>query len=235
MTAFLFCSLLLVCAAVAISGLKDEKEEKTIPIIAEKSYDSVNIIIDAGHGGTDGGTSAEDGTLEKNINLEIAKTLNSVLKAMGFRTRMIRTTDVSIYDKGLNTIRSQKNSDLKNRLKIAEKTENAIFISIHQNYYQSQSVSGTQVFYSGNNPLSKQLAEKIKESVQSHLQPENKREIKQSGSEIYILNNITVPAVMVECGFLSNTEEKNLLCNEYYQRQISFCIAAGLIDYLEDV
>lgn len=192
------------------------------------------VIVDAGHGGPDGGTSAADGTLEKDINLQIALKLNDCLQAMGIETVMIRNEDVSIHDSNANTIRQKKVSDLKNRLKIINETENAVFVSVHQNHFSDSKYSGTQVFYSKNNSYSKTLADRIRLSVISYLQPQNTREIKQSGTEIYLLHHAQAPAVMVECGFLSNREETENLKNEEYQRKIAFLIALGIIDYFNN-
>ena len=190
------------------------------------------VINDAGHGGPDGGTSAADGTLEKHINLEIAHKLNNILQSMGIETIMIRTDDVSIHDDGASTIRQKKISDLKNRLNIINNTENVVFVSIHQNHFSASQYKGTQVFYSKNNPDSKKLAESIRQSVISYLQKDNTREIKKSGSEIYLLNNAQAPSVMVECGFLSNYTDTQNLKDKNYQQKIAFSIAIGISDYL---
>ena len=196
------------------------------------------VIIDAGHGGPDGGTSGDDGTLEKDLNLQIAHKLNDILQSMGIETVMTRTEDISIHDDTAETIRQKKVSDLKNRLSIINNTDDAIFVSIHQNHFSSSKYSGTQVFYSKNNPLSKNLAESIRLPIVSYLQSSNTREIKKSGSEIYLLNNAQAPAVMVECGFLSNWAETQKLKDEEYQQKLAFIIAIGIADYFintEDV
>ncbi len=189
------------------------------------------VIIDAGHGSPDGGTSAEDGTLEKDLNLEISYKLNDILQSMGIETVMTRTDDNSIHDDNAETIRQKKVSDLKNRLSIINNTDDALFVSIHQNHFSSSEYSGAQVFYSKNNPLSRKLAESIRLSIISCLQKSNTREIKQSGSEIYLLNNALAPAVMVECGFLSNWAETQKLKDEVYQQELAFAIAIGISDY----
>lgn len=192
------------------------------------------IIIDAGHGTPDGGTSAKDGTLEKDLNLQIAHKLNQILQSMGYETVMTRSDDNSIHDDSANTIRQKKISDLKNRLDIINNTDNAIFVSIHQNYYSSPQYSGAQVFYSKNNPHSKKLAESIRLPIISYLQTDNSREIKKSGSEIYLLNNATTPAVMVECGFLSNSNDTEKLKDENYQQKLAFTIAIGVVDFINE-
>jgi len=192
------------------------------------------IIIDAGHGGEDGGTSAVDGTLEKDINLSIAKHLQSILGASGYKTVMTRNNDGQLGDTTLPTIRQRKISDIRHRLEITENNSEAIFVSIHQNHYTSPKYSGTQVFYSPQSQYSKSLADSIQNSVVLQLQPNNKRTIKSVGTNIYLLYNCQLPAVMVECGFLSNPDESEKLKNAEYQRQIAFSIMCGIQNYLED-
>ena len=191
------------------------------------------VIIDAGHGGVDGGTSSEDGTIEKDINLQISHKLNNILQSFGIQTVMIRTDDISLHDESAKTIRQKKVSDLKNRLDIINNTDNAIYVSIHQNHYSDPVYSGTQIFYSKNNPDSIKLAQKTRLSVISYLQKTNTREIKQSGKEIYLLNNAQAPAIMVECGFMSNVNENKLLKDEIYQRKLAFTLAIGIMDYIK--
>ena len=193
------------------------------------------VIFDAGHGGPDGGTSADDGTLEKDLNLQIAIKLNESLNSMGIKTVMIRTEDISVHDASANTIRQKKVSDLKNRLKIINETDNSIFVSIHQNHFSDSRYSGTQVFYSKNNPQSSVLADCIRQSVISDLQKENTRETKPSGTDIYLLYHAESPAVMVECGFLSNINESKNLKNENYQKELAFVLALGISDYLNSL
>lgn len=189
------------------------------------------VIIDAGHGGVDGGTSAADGTVEKDLNLQIALKLDTMLKSMGVETILVRDSDISIHDESAKTIRQKKVSDLKNRLALINNTEDSVFVSIHQNHFGKSKYRGTQIFYSKNNPMSLRLAECIRMPVVTYLQPENTREIKQSGSEIYLLNNAQSPSVMVECGFLSNEEDTKLLKDEKYQQKLAFIISLGIIDY----
>lgn len=192
------------------------------------------VIIDAGHGGPDGGTSADDGTLEKDLNLQIADKLNIILKSMGINTVMIRTEDISIHDESAETIREKKVSDIKNRLAVMNETENSVFVSIHQNHYSKPQYDGTQVFFSKNHPDSQSLANSIRHSVITEMQKDNSREIKQSGSDIYLLYHAQIPAVMVECGFLSNFEETQKLKNESYQRKLAFLIALGILDFINN-
>ncbi|MBO5858973.1 MAG: N-acetylmuramoyl-L-alanine amidase [Clostridia bacterium] len=192
------------------------------------------VVIDAGHGGVDGGTCSENGILEKHLNLQIALKVNDFLKSMGINTVMIRTQDISIHDKTATTIREKKVSDIKNRLKIINETENSIFVSIHQNHFSQEKYHGSQIFYSKNNPESSSLADYVRHSVISVLQPDNSRETKQSGSEIYLLYHAKTPSIMVECGFLSNHEETEKLTDENYQKKLAFLISLGVMDFINN-
>ncbi len=191
------------------------------------------VIIDAGHGGVDGGTQSADGTLEKDLNLLIATKVNEYLKSFGVSTLMTRMTDISIHDDSAQTIRAKKISDLKNRLNIISSTPDSVFVSIHQNHFSQTKYSGTQIFYSPNNPDSINLAECIRLAVTKELQPNNTRELKKSGTEIYLLYHSKTPSVMVECGFLSNTEESAKLKTNEYQNKIAYFIASGILNYLK--
>ena len=227
-------SLILIFIFTFItSGTVIVMKKKTLKVSADFNRFQT-VIIDAGHGGVDGGTSAKDGTLEKDLNLQIALKLNEMLNSMGVKTILIRDKDVSVHDETAKTIRQKKVSDLKNRLNIINNTDDPVFVSIHQNHFDEAKYNGTQIFYSKNNPLSRSLAEKIRMPVITYLQKENTREIKQSGTEIFLLNNSQVPSVMVECGFLSNDEEVNNLKNNNYQQELAFLIAIGIIDYFND-
>lgn len=190
------------------------------------------VIIDAGHGGDDGGAIGIDGTVEKDINLDIALKLEKLLKFYGFDVIMTRTEDIMTCDDGLDSLRKRKVSDIHNRFDVLEKNPDAVFISIHQNKFEDNSQHGTQVFYSGNNDESKLLAESIQNSIVSVLQPDNSRVVKKSGSGIYLLYHAKLPAVLVECGFISNPAEVKKLNDENYRMKIAFLIADGLIKYL---
>ena len=150
---------------------------------------------------------------------------------MGYNTVMIRSEDKLIYSGNPDTVRGRKVSDLNNRLEIANSFPDAIFISIHQNYFTQSKYSGAQVFYSPNNENSKRLAESIQESIVSLIQPDNKRKIKKSGSDIFLLDRIGIPAVMVECGFMSNPSEALLLKDDQYQKKTALAIADGINKY----
>lgn len=193
------------------------------------------VVIDAGHGGEDGGASGSSGVKEKDLNLVIAKDLEQLLMVSGYQVVMTRTSDTAIGDNTLSTIRARKVSDMHQRLKILEDQGNCIFISIHQNYFTQSQYSGTQIFYSKNNSESKPLSEDIRTRVVELLQKDNKRETKPATSSIYLLWETKVPAVLVECGFLSNTQEEARLKDPVYQQRIAFSIYSGFLDYCSGI
>ena len=218
--------LIFICTLTLrnpISAVKSTKQNANQPI----------VIIDAGHGGFDGGAVSDDGTVEKDINLSIALYLQEYLSIFNIKTIMIRETDCSVEDNGLNTIRQKKSSDLHNRMKIMEETDNAIFVSIHQNKFPDGKYSGTQVFYSPKTKDESQvLAQTIQDYIVNTLQKDNKRQIKECGTSVFLMYNAVKPAVLVECGFLSNYEETQRLKSSEYQKKIAFCIAMGIQNYL---
>ena len=196
------------------------------------------VLANSGHGGFDGGAVAPDGTVEKDINLEISKRLCAFLKLQGFEVLMTRTedsgTDVSTDDVENATIASRKKSDLRNRLELMEDYPDAIFVSVHLNKFTTSTANGSQIFYSGTTAESARLGEHIRASIVELLQPYNKRVNKQATSGTYLLYNATVPAVLVECGFLSNEKDLQLLKTEEYQDKMAFCIFCGITDYLTE-
>lgn len=192
------------------------------------------IILDAGHGGFDGGAVAADGTVEKDINLKIALTLKDFLNQSGFRVIMTRESDVSTDDVETDKIATRKKSDLKNRLGLMRDNPNAVFVSIHLNKFTTSAANGSQVFYSAQREESKVLGDCIQKSIVQLLQPENTRVNKQATSSTYLLYNATVPAVLVECGFLSNSAELNRLKDEEYQKKMAFSIFCGIVDFYSE-
>lgn len=202
------------------------------------SVSSVNridtVVIDAGHGGMDGGATGIGGVIEKNINLQIALKLKNILQTNGYRVVMIRETDTSIHSSG-KSIAQQKKSDMHNRLKIIEETPNSLTVSIHQNYFEQQQYSGAQMFYGKVNESSRILADCIQKRFVSNLQNDNKREIKRAGKELYLMYYAKTPIVLVECGFLSNPIESALLSDDTYQNKVAFTIFSGIMDYLQAV
>lgn len=187
------------------------------------------IVIDAGHGGIDGGATSCSGVLESKLNLEIAHRLDSLMHLLGYNTRMIRTTDTSIHVQG-NTIASQKISDLKERVKIVNSQDGGILVSIHQNTFSDSRYFGAQVFYS-ENKTSQELAKRIQDVLILGLNPNSNRQIKKADG-IYLLEHIQKPGILIECGFLSNPEEERKLRSADYQKEICCVIGVTLSNYL---
>mgnify|MGYP003767051253 CR=1 FL=1 len=188
------------------------------------------IILDAGHGGEDGGAVGIGGVQEKDINLLIALKTADQLRFFGYDVVTTRTEDVMTCDEGLPTLRQRKRSDIKNRLALLEGTENAFLVSIHQNFFGGYA-KGAQIFYSGNNPESKAIAQNMQNAFASMLQPGNERLPKKATTDIYLLCKATRPAVMTECGFISNAADIANLTDSGYQGKIAFVIACAMTDY----
>ncbi len=228
--AYLCYSSVLICiflfGTLFYVSLEDDGEA-VVTISEQKPV----VVIDAGHGGEDGGAS-DNGVLEKDVNLAIALKLRDMLKLSGYDVKMIREEDISVYDSSASTVREKKVSDMKNRVEMINSNSDNILISIHQNKFEQSKYSGAQMFYSENNPKSEKLAECIRRSVTSLLQPENSRELKADNGSVYILKKAEVPAVIVECGFLSNEEEAKKLNSENYQSEMAFAICCGFLDYM---
>lgn len=227
---FSFFVLVLIISAMIFVFLNVEFG-KHVQVAAETDT-KPTFIIDAGHGGIDGGAIGADGTPEKDINLQISLYLNEILKSYGFNTVMIREDDRSVHSDSAKTVREIKVSDIHNRMSVMENTDNCIFISIHQNSYNSSKYWGTQVFYSPNTQESKLLADEIQQSVVSLLQSNNERQIKECGKSVYLLYYAKKPAVLVECGFITNYSDLELLKNEEYQRKMAFSVANGILNYV---
>ena len=195
------------------------------------------VVIDAGHGGEDGGASSASEVVEKNVNLSVAFALRDLFEAAGIPVVMTRTEDILLYDRGVNFQGRKKVLDLAARQLIAEKTAQAaseeggasLFISIHMNAFPAPRYSGMQVWYGVGDPLSREVADAI-QTASLTLMPNNRRKTKAAGSNIYLLDRIKTPAVLVECGFLSNPEEADKLATEAYQRALAAVIFAGVVE-----
>lgn len=194
----------------------------------QKSY---TIVIDAGHGGIDGGAVSKSGVLEKELNLSVAKRLEELCRLSGINCVMTRSDDRLVVDDSVKVKR--KMHDLKNRVAIAEGIEDSILVSIHMNNFPDERYSGFQVWYSKNNESSRSLAAVLQTYARSFLDLENTREIKAAGSSIYLLDRTDSPAVLVECGFLSNPEECERLMTDEYQIELAMVILAALTDFME--
>lgn len=230
-----FLLVAVYAAAVFITdkyGIQTNESVMTASTSWSGEDDLPTIILDAGHGGMDGGCVSYNGVSEKGINLNIMLNLKALLEAYGYQVVTTRDSDRSIHDNGTEGLSNQKKSDMKNRLDIFNSRENAIAISIHQNQYTDEKYSGAQMFCSETNPESARLAQALQDSFVCEIQPDNKREIKLSGKELYLIYYTKVPSVMAECGFLSNKAEADLLLTEEYQKQVAFTIFKGINKYL---
>ena len=188
------------------------------------------IVLDAGQGGEDGGAVSSSGVVESDINLQFTQKLKYILSLNGYEIVMTREDDSDLADKSIDTISGRKKSDMHRRLDIYNSDIRNVAISIHQNIFPADSCKGTQVFYSTQVPAGKILADNITDTVKKYLQPENQRLSKPTSGSIFLLDNAKIPAVIVECGFLSNSEEVKLLCDRDYQRKFSYCVFLGLLN-----
>ncbi len=186
------------------------------------------VVIDAGHGGADPGKVGVDGSLEKDINLKIAKKLAAFLTAADVDVVLTRETDAGLYDENIS---NKKVQDMKNRVALIEEKKPALTVSIHQNSYHEEYVHGAQVFYYGGSQESKALAERIQQVLAAEIDPDNARQAKANDS-YYLLKKTSTPIVIVECGFLSNYEEAQKLSSELYQEKTAWAIHLAVLNYL---
>lgn len=202
-------------------------ERQTLPaVVPVVTGQARTLILDAGHGGEDGGAVAPNGTPESQINLAVVLKMDALLGFYGVSPMLLRDADRSLHDESAETLREKKVSDLKNRAAAIEQTANAVLISVHQNSYPEQKYRGSQVFFApteGSQPL----AQHIQQSLRTGLQPDNIRETKEIPDTVYLMNHVTCPAVLVECGFLTNPEENLLLQDEGYQRKLAAVLTAA--------
>lgn len=219
-----------ICAAAVFFSYR-HMDSDILPAVGSVQSDKPVIILDAGHGGMDGGCSSADGVPEKGINLNIVLCLRDMFSMCGYDVELTRSEDRSIHDDGVEGIANQKSSDMDNRLALFNKYPNAICISVHQNQFTDPKYSGAQMFYSDTNKESKYLAQKMQEKIVEYTQPENDREIKLCGKELFLCYFSDNPTVMAECGFLSNPEEAEKLKTEEYQKQIAFSIFSAVNEY----
>lgn len=190
------------------------------------------IVIDPGHGGIDPGTTSENGLQEKTVNLNVASSLASFFSAAGYPTVLTRSADTDLSTEG-KSVAARKTEDLKARLALFEQTPNAVVLSVHQNHYDSPSSHGAQMFYGTANPLSQTIAQSIQTTLSTALQPDNTRQIKPIDNSVYIIRHTTKPAVLCECGFLSNPTDAANLSDPAYCSKIAFCIFVGVLNALQ--
>jgi len=210
--------------SLKVNNSKDTLQTVSLPVTNKV------VIIDAGHGLPDGGAVGENGVTEEEINLKIAMKIQTLLEQSGSTVIITRSDEKGISDMSANTIREKHRSDLKNRVKIGNESSADIFVSIHLNKIPQENYSGWQAFYKNNDESSKKLANNIQKKLNETIQKENNREISKI-SGIYIVDNIEIPITIVECGFLSNTEERNKLQEDEYQNKLAWGIYTGIIEH----
>lgn len=216
----------LLCAVLAVALLWPTEE----PVTVWAPY-TRRVVVDAGHGGIDGGAVGYAGTLEKDLNLDIALKCELLMGLCGVDVVMTRREDVSIDDGTGTTIARRKADDIKARVAIANAGADAL-VSIHMNSFTNPKYWGTQTFYSKNNAKSLDLAENLQAAARTLLAPDNARETKQAEDSIYLMKNVTVPAVIIECGFITNPEEEAKLCTTEYRKAVAVAICAGTLGFL---
>lgn len=217
--------IVAVLLAVALKG----SQAITVYVESQPVKNRKCVIIDPGHGGVDGGATSCSGVYESHINLQIALRLDDLLHLLGIKTVLLRDGDYSIHTQG-TTISQKKVSDLKERVRIVNESEQAILISIHQNHFSDSRYYGPQVFY-GKGQGSDTLANQMQNTLNQSLCPESNRKIK-SAQGIYLMEKISCPGILIECGFLSNPAEDRKLNTPKYQKNICCIIAANCSSYL---
>lgn len=220
-------AVMVVITAVYFAAYQKTAQTSAGNILNEREKPCV--VIDAGHGGADPGKVSADGTLEKDINLEIAEKLKQFLEQEDVEVILTRDSDAGLYDENAS---NKKVQDMKRRVELIETTKPVMTVSIHQNSYHEEYVHGAQTFYYANSEQGRELAEKIQQ-VLLKIDKNNTREAKANDS-YYLLKKTSSPIVIVECGFLSNTEEAQKLESDYYQEKLAWAIHMGIMQYLNE-
>lgn len=231
---FIIISLVLSSYCIGFGTFINDVGNARAVAAALDQGDKLCLVIDPGHGGEDGGTVGINGVLEKDLNLSLSEVLSAILNFSGYEVVQTRKEDKMLYDRNVNYQGRKKMLDLKGRLEIAQAIKPDLFIGIHMNAFPEQKYSGLSVYYSKNQAKSKDAAEIIRTNVKNNLQPDNTRETKAASSNIYILDRINCPAILIECGFLSNPEECEKLSSYDYRRELSFVLYSSLVSFLEE-
>ena len=224
--------LIIGCIMISILAisLKSGFLNENLQAVNSNIKNQKTVILDAGHGTPDEGASSKTGITEASINLSITLKTKEFLERNGYKVILTRKNNNGIYDSNCTTIREKKNSDLRNRVKIANQSDADIFVSIHLNKIPEEKYWGWQTFYKNKNEEGKKLAESIQNNLNKVIQKENKR-VPLKIDNIYIIRNIKIPTTIVECGFLSNNEEAKLLETAEYQEKLAEGIYKGIEDY----
>ena len=205
---------------------------RVMSVVASAPEEGRVLILDAGHGGEDGGASSAGGSKESDINLNIVLKTEALMAFLGVRTELTRSENRSMHSEGASTLHEKKVSDLKNRVAFVNSISDAMLISVHQNYFTDSRYSGAQVFYTGGD-VSRQWGEGTQKVLRQVLNPDNDRAAKAVPDNVYLFSHISCPAILVECGFLSNGEEASLLLTDTYQRKISLALAGAYLTEIQ--
>lgn len=219
---------LYVRNALRETAVQKTQTEQTRLTSQDETKEGRVIVIDAGHGGEDPGKIGVNQALEKDINLSIAKRCKLLLEQNGYIVYLTREGDADLAEAGS---KNRKAQDMRARIAVLQEKQPVLGISIHQNSYPSESCRGAQVFYLKGATEGKRLAETLQKQLKSELQDGNTRQAKADAS-YYLLKNAPCPFVIVECGFLSNREEAELLLTEEYQEKVAFAVHLGVIEYI---
>lgn len=192
--------------------------------------DTLSVIVDAGHGLPDGGAVGITGSVEQEINLEIALKLQEVLEAKGVRVVMTRKDENGLWDKDDDSIRKKKVTDMHKRLEIMKNSDAHLFISIHMNSFPNHTASGLRIFYAPNHTEIKPLAENIQARIKD-ITNANINLVKSADKSLFLMKNPPIPAILVECGFLSNAKEEKKLQEDDYQARLAWAIADAIEKY----
>ncbi len=220
--------ILALIILILLFGISSLFKNHGIYVNSQKIETSDIVVIDAGHGGMDGGCVGEGNILEKDLNLKVAKKLEKIFLNNGYKVVMTRTEDISLATDESVKIKTQKTQDLKKRAEIANESGAAIFISIHMNQYSSPEISGAQVFYNKNDKIGEKYAKSVMDCLKK-VDAKNKRVSKEIPNKNLVFNKLTIPGILVECGFLSNKEECKKLQDDLYQNDIANAIYNGII------
>ena len=210
--------LCIICGCVVCKGMTEKAENAMFPMM------KATIVLDAGHGGWDPGKTGTTGKNEKDLNLAVAEKLAEYLELGGAEVILTRKSDDALGD--------GKRTDMAERKRIANESGGNIFVSIHQNAFPSAKAKGAQVFYHKSSEEGKRLAECVQENLKNRVDGNSQRQAKENDT-YYILRTTEIPAVIVECGFLSNIEEEKLLNDAGYQEKLAWAIYCGILDYFE--
>ena len=227
-----FVYFLLISIVLSATFFLQKQAENATSAAAAVGQEPLTILVDAGHGGEDGGARSCTGAQESTLNLEIALRVNDLYHLLGYPTKMVRSSDVSIHDAGCTTIAQKKESDLKNRVKLVNETPRALLVSIHQNQFSESKYYGAQVFFAPTTG-SEALAKLTQEIFNTQVDPSNHRAAKPS-TAVYLMSHIRCTGILVECGFLSNRAEEAKLHDAAYQKRIAAAICGSVSRYLTE-